>query len=152
MLKVVSGPFCIAMADRLSPIVHLRVRARELLTERLCYEGVSEAGRTQADALAGQLWGDLTADSLMRAVKDVLPRDEFLKLLGFCNDKYPLLYSTLPSEVTGATERFSWSQHSSAFQVDNATQLIEPQLMRRYLAGGQHALDPVPSPGPADSN
>ena len=137
------------MCDSLTPVVHLRVRARELLADTLLHEGISEAGRADADCLARQLWGSATADELMRSVQDVLPPDTFRTLLGFCCKEYPLPYSTLPRDITGEQSGVSGSEHGAVFQVENAVPLRLPQLMQQYMAGGRLALDPVPIPGSA---
>ena len=97
------------MCDSLTPVVHLRVRARELLADALMYEGISEAGRADADCLARQLWGNTTADDLTRSVQEVLPPETFRVLLGFCCREYPLFYSTLPSDITGDKPSFEGS-------------------------------------------
>ena len=130
-----------AMCAFLTPVVHLRVRARELLADTLMYEGVSESGRADADCLARQLWGNATADSLMRSVQEVLPPDTFRELLGFCRNEYPLLYSTLPGDITGDKPSVSWAQHGAAFMVENAVPPRLPQLMQQYMAGHQHSKE-----------
>ena len=141
------------MCDSLTPVVHLRARARELLADTLLCEGVSEVGRADADCLARQLWGNTTADELTRSVQEALPPDTFRVLLGFCWKEYPLLYSTLPRDITGDQSSVSRAQHRTVFQVENAVQLRLPQLMQQYMAGGRHALDPVPIiPGSAGRN
>ena len=84
------------MDTKLLPIVHLQARAREILADQLAFEGVSEQGRADADALARQLWSIGTADIVMENLREVLPTAEYKALLAFCNDKYPILYSTHP--------------------------------------------------------
>ena len=46
-----SSALTTAMESKLLPIVHLQIGARELLADQLAYEGISEQGRADADAL-----------------------------------------------------------------------------------------------------
>ena len=83
------------MADELTPIVHLRIRARELLTEQLSIEGVSEAPRADADELARQLCSGGTNDVVMSSIQEILPAAAFKELLAFCQREYPLSFTML---------------------------------------------------------
>ena len=89
------------MCEKLTPLVHLRARAREILADQLAYEGVSDDGRGQADGLAVRMWDFATADQLMLEIKDVFPADSPNELLRFCKREYPVLYSALPVSITG---------------------------------------------------
>ena len=142
-----------AMASSLLPITHLRIKARELLVDQLALEGVSEQGRADADELARQMWSGDTADIVMERIMDVLPTAEYKALLAFCNDKYPLLYSTLPAKLKGTDKRISWPQHSSYYRGDmlaSAAHRATYSLGRQGQTGS--TLGPVPSPGSAGLN
>ena len=129
-----------AMDTKLMPIVHLQVRARELLVDQLAFEGVSEQGRADADALAKQLWSFGTADTIMESIKEILPAAEYKSLLAFCHNQYPILYSTLPCHLKGFSEHFSWPQHSSFYKHDmlaSAAQLEARANQSHHLARSQ---------------
>ena len=108
--QAVESPLA-ARADKLSSVLHLQIRAREILTEQLALEGVSSRAIADADALATHLCSGNTADVVMSSIQKVLPADSFRELLAFCNREYPILYSTLPSGITGKASSFSWSQY-----------------------------------------
>ena len=123
------------MDTKLLPIVHLQVRARELLVEQLAIEGVSEQGRADADdALAKQLWSFGTADTIMESIQEILPAAEYKSLLAFCHNQYPILYSTLPPRLKGLNEQFSWPQHSSFYKDDMLASAAQRATGRSYNA------------------
>ena len=136
------------MDTKLLPIVHLQVRARELLVDQLAFEGVSEQGRADADALAKQLWSFGTADTIMESIREILPAAEYKSLLAFCHSQYPILYSTLPSHLTGLSEHFSWPQHSTYYREDMLASAAQ-RATGSYGSTGESKspLGPVPSPG-----
>ena len=142
-----SSALSTAMESKLLPIVHLQIRARELLADQLAYEGISEQGRADADALARQLWSGGTADVIMGQIMDVLPADEYKTLLAFCNDKYPILYNTLPAKLKGSYEHFSWPQHDSSYNGDMLVSAAQRATSFGSRGPQGTRLGPAPSPG-----
>ena len=103
-----------AMAFTASPAEHVLIVVRERITEQLACEGHSENTLVQADQLAQGLWIGRTVDLILGEVKDILPRSEFLGVLAFCCNHYPILYTSLPSEITGRNvQQISWSINNS---------------------------------------
>ena len=142
--------FLAAMTTVLTPLVHLRIRARELLIDQLAYEGVSEIGRTQADAIAVQLWDATTVDELLREVQESLPSDAFGILLQFCRREYPLLFASLPSNITGESLQLFRSQYRTVFKLGQEQRMAVERLSKYAARNTATAFDPVPSPGPTE--
>ena len=118
------GRLC-AMAFTASPVEHLLIVIRERITDQLASEGHSEDIRVQADQLALGLWSGQTADVVLSEVREVLPRQEFLGILAFCSDKYPLLYASLPADINGNNAQpVQWSFIQSG---QNVQQISWPQ-------------------------
>ena len=119
-----TGRLC-AMAFTASPVEHLLIVIRERITDQLASEGHSEDIRVQADQLAFGLWSGQTADVVLSEVREVLPRQEFLGILAFCSDKYPLLYASLPADINGNNAQpVQWSFIQSG---QNVQQISWPQ-------------------------
>ena len=136
------------MDTALTPLVHLRIRARELLIDQLAYEGVSETGRVQADSLAVQLWDATTVDEFLREVQESLPPDAFGILLQFCKREYPLLFASLPSNITGESLQLFRSQYRTVFKLGQEQCMAVEQLSKYAARNTATAFGPVPSPGP----
>ena len=115
-----------AMAFIASPVEHLLIVIRERIADQLASEGHSEDTRVQADQLALGLWNGQTADLVLSEVREVLPWQEFLGILAFCSDKYPILYASLPASIIESNvqpiqwtfihsdrnvQQISWPQH-----------------------------------------
>ena len=99
------------MAFTASPVQHLLIFTRELISEQLAYEGHSSLVIQQSDVLAAGLWTGSTADILLEEVREVLPNREYKRNLAFCSNNYPLLYSSLPAFLKqDYAQRFSWPQ------------------------------------------
>ena len=99
------------MAFIVSPVQHLLIFAREILTDQLAYEGHSSQVIQQTDALAVGLWKGSTADVLLGEIREVLPDKEYQRILVFCCSNYPILYSSLPFSLKGANvQQFSRPQ------------------------------------------
>ena len=146
MLKIRSL-ICAAMCDKLTPLVHLKVRAREILADQLAYEGVSEDGRAQADGLAIRMWDFATADQLMLEMKEAFPEESFNELLRFCKREYPVLYSALPVSITGESLQLFRSKCQTVFQLGSEQAAAVEQLANFQVRGSADSLVPVPSPG-----
>ena len=136
------------MTTALTPLVHLRIRAHELLTDQLVYEGVSEIGRIQADSLAVQLWDATTVDELLREVQESLPPDAFCILLQFCKREYPLLFASLPSSITGESLQLFRSQYRTVFKLGQEQCMAVEQLSKYAARNAATAFGPVPNPEP----
>ena len=114
VLEFLWSPFQIAsMACGLTPAVHVKARAREILCEELLYEGVSEQARADTDVLAKRMWHGETVDFVLLELRDILPLDAYKKLLAFCSREYPVLYSSLPSAVTSLQLSLSGPSNSA---------------------------------------
>ena len=117
------------MAFTASPAEHLLIVIRERITEQLAWEGHSDTVRIQADRLAIGLWSGQTVDLVLSEVKEILPRQVFLGVLAFCSDQYPILYASLPSNITGHNAQpIQWTFLPSD---QNAQQLLRPEHIPR---------------------
>ena len=138
------------MAGKLTPAVHVRARAREILCEELLSEGVSEKARADADCMAAQMWGDVTTDVFMRELRDILSHDACRQVLAFCNREYPLLFASLPRDLAQGYVHVQEPEHHTGYSGAMLASAAE-----RAAAGivyRRNALDPFPSPGSTDNN
>ena len=109
-------PYASPMASKLTPSGHLLIRVREVLTELLYLEGVSEAAVGSADSY----WRGATVDVLLDELQDILPPVASHEVLEFCRKEYPLLYRTLPRRITDAHATFFRAQLGSLLQATSS--------------------------------
>ena len=75
----------------LLPVVHLRIRAKEILAEVL---NSSETAAAQSlKQLVTEVWGQSTAVEIMDSAQELFQPRDFMELRAWVNSHYPILHA-----------------------------------------------------------
>ena len=79
-------------ASLLTPVVHLRVKIKEVLAEVLNSSDTVAAHSIRR--LADALWRNMTATELLDSAQELLPQADFVAIQAWTCSHYPILYTT----------------------------------------------------------
>ena len=84
--------------EAILPVTQIRVVALELVADCLlsCQDTIDIESALD---LAGQLWNQDTADELVPAILEVLPREQGLQLVAIISVRFPLLCAALEQQL-----------------------------------------------------
>ena len=93
MISVLFSPL-----EAILPVTQIRVVALELVADCLL-NSQDTIDIDSALDLAGQLWNQDTADELVPAILEVLPREQGLQLVAIISVRFPLLCVALEQQL-----------------------------------------------------
>ena len=100
-------------ASLLTPVVHLRVKIKEVLAEVL-ESSETEAAQT-IRRLSEVIWQGMTATELLDSAQDLLPYTDFIAIKAWTYSHYPIMYTIWREQHKEHSEevaRPKWGTHA----------------------------------------
>ena len=82
----------------LLPVVHLRIRAKEILAEAL--DSSDSAAAWTLRQLSEEIWSQSTATEILNSTQEIFQPRDFMELRAWVNSHYPILHAIWEQQRT----------------------------------------------------